>query len=172
MPHKKNPVSAENISGLARVIRSHLTIAHENNALWHERDISHSSAERLYLPDNFGLIFYALRRLTSTIDNLVINKDKIQNKVLDTYSYLSSYVLHRLIEENRYTREDLYALIQKASFESKTVFEFKEILEKSELTSETDLSFLAALDETALRNIYLKHVDKVYDRVKKTKSSE
>ncbi len=55
MPHKKNPISSENLTGMARVIRSHLTIAHENNTLWHERDISHSSAERMFLPDNLGL---------------------------------------------------------------------------------------------------------------------
>lgn len=167
MPHKKNPISGENLTGLARVIRSHLIVAHENNALWHERDISHSSAERMILPDNFGLTFYALRRLTSTIDNLVVNKDIIQNKVLENFSYLSSYVLHRLIQENRHTREELYHLVQEASFKARTIEDFKEILEKSELTSETDLNFLAALDETAIRNIYLKHIDKVFERVKR-----
>ena len=166
MPHKKNPISGENLTGLARVIRSHLVVAHENNALWHERDISHSSAERMILPDNFGLTFYALRRLTSTIDNLVINKDIIQDKVLNNFSYLSSYVLHRLIEENRHTREDLYKLMQEASFNAKSIDEFKNVLEKSELTSETDLNFLAAMDETAIRNIYLKHIDKVFERAK------
>ncbi|MFT6633565.1 MAG: adenylosuccinate lyase [Bacteriovoracaceae bacterium] len=166
MPHKKNPISGENLTGLARVIRSHLIIAHENNALWHERDISHSSSERMFLPDNLGLTFYAIRRLTSTIDNLVINTDRIQEKVLKNYSYISSYVLHRLIEENRHTREDLYQLVQEASFESKTIEDFKSILEKSKLTSETDLSFLAALDVTSIRNIYLKHIDSVYTRAK------
>jgi adenylosuccinate lyase len=70
MPHKKNPISGENITGIARVIRSHLTIAHENIPLWHERDISHSSAERLMLPDNFGLLYYAIKRMTDTIENL------------------------------------------------------------------------------------------------------
>lgn len=168
MPHKKNPISGENLTGLARLIRSHLIVAHENNSLWHERDISHSSAERMFLPDNFGLTFYALRRLTSTIDNLVINKDVIQEKVLNHYSYLSSYVLHRLIEENRHTREELYRLMQEASFNSKNIDEFKGILEKSDLTSETDLSFLTGLDETSIRNIYLKHIDKVFERVKRS----
>ena len=164
MPHKKNPISGENLSGLARVIRSHLIIAHENNMLWHERDISHSSAERMFLPDNLGLTFYALRRLTSTIDNLVVNSDHIQSKVFDNFNYLSSYVLHRLIEENRHTREELYQVVQEASFKAKNVQEFKQHLEDSELTKETDFSFLAALNETNIRNIYLKHVDKIYKR--------
>lgn len=167
MPHKKNPISAENLTGISRVIRSHVTVAHENNSLWHERDISHSSAERLILPDNFGLTFYALRRMTATIDNLHLNKDIIQEKVLHNFNYLSSYVLHRLILENNHTREELYELMQKASFEATTIIEFKEILEKSDLTSETDLHFLSQIDEISLRKIYLKHIDKVFNRVKK-----
>ncbi len=166
MPHKKNPISGENLSGLARVIRSHLLIAHENNALWHERDISHSSAERLFLPDNLGLTFYALRRLTSTVDNLVINSERVQEKVFDNFSYLSSYVLHKLIEENRSTREELYQVVQEAAFKATDVKSFKEALEASDHTSETDLSFLSSLNETTLRNIYLKHVPEVFERTK------
>jgi adenylosuccinate lyase len=141
-------------------------VAHENNALWHERDISHSSAERLVLPDNLGLTFYSLRRLTSTIENLVINTDHIQKKVMDSFNYLSSFVLHKLIEENDQTREDLYQLVQEASFEGKTIEQFKEILERSPLTKESDLSVLSSLNDTNLRNIYLKHIDAVYTRVK------
>lgn len=167
MPHKKNPISAENLTGISRVIRSHINVALENNSLWHERDISHSSAERLILPDNFGLTFYALRRMTSTIDNLHINKDIIQEKVLHNFNYLSSYVLHRLILENNHTREELYELMQKASFEATTLIEFKEILERSDLTKETDLHFLSQIDEISIRKIYLKHIDKVFNRVKK-----
>lgn len=168
MPHKKNPVSGENLTGLSRLIRSHLLVAHENNTLWHERDISHSSAERMMLPDNLGLTFYCLRRLTSTIENLVINDETIQKKVLNNYHYLSSHVLHRLIAENRATREELYKLVQSASFESTSPLQFKELLEKSELTEETDLNFIASLDETTIRGIYLKHVDKIFERVKST----
>ncbi|MBD65818.1 MAG: adenylosuccinate lyase [Halobacteriovoraceae bacterium] len=166
MPHKKNPISGENITGIARVIRSHLLIAHENNALWHERDISHSSAERLMLPDNLGLTFYAVRRLTSTIDNLVINTNQIQAKVLNEHRYLSSFVLHKLIEENDVSREDLYQLVQKASFESQNIEEFKSIIEESDLAQKSDLSLLNALDETTLRKIYLNHIDKVFERAK------
>ena len=166
MPHKKNPISGENLSGLARVIRSHLLIAHENNALWHERDISHSSAERLFLPDNLGLTFYALRRLTSTVDNLVINSERVQEKVYDNFTYLSSYVLHKLIEENRHTREELYQVVQEAAFNATDVKTFKEALEASDLTSETDFGFLSSLNETTLRNIYLKHVPEVFGRTK------
>ncbi len=166
MPHKKNPISGENLTGIARMIRSHLTVAHENNALWHERDISHSSAERMFLPDNLGLTFYALRRLSSTVENLVLNTERIQEKVLNNFSYLSSYVLHRLIEENPHSREEIYKLVQEASFNGKTLEEFKNILKMSPLTSNTDFSFLDKLDTTNIRNIYLKHVDGVFTRVK------
>lgn len=166
MPHKKNPISSENLTGIARVIRSHLTVAHENNALWHERDISHSSAERLILPDNLGLTFYALKRMTSTIENLVVHTEKIQKKVFDQYHYLSSYVLHKLIEENPFTREEIYEVVQKASFESKTVEEFKELLEKSSISKESDLTFLESLSDVRLKSIYLNHVEKVFERTK------
>lgn len=166
MPHKKNPISSENLSGVIRVIRSHVIVAHENNALWHERDISHSSAERMILPDNLGLTFYALKRMTSTVENLVIHTEKIQKKVFDQYHYLSSYILHKLIEENSHSREEIYEVVQKASFESKNVEEFRALLEASELTKQTDLSFMASLNDSTLKDIYLKQVDKVYERTK------
>jgi len=165
MPHKKNPISAENITGIARVIRSHLMIAHENVPLWHERDISHSSAERLMLPDNLGLTFYAIKRMANTIENLVINKDRIQEKVLNNYSYLSSFVLHKLLEEHDITREDAYEVVQKASFESKNTTEFFEVIKKNRNFKNTDFKGLESLDETILRKTYLKHTDKIFERV-------
>lgn len=167
MPHKKNPISAENITGIARVIRSHTMIAQENNTLWHERDISHSSAERMMLPDNLGLTFYAVRRMSSTIENIVVNKDKIQDKVLKSYEYLSSYILHKLIEENDHSREEIYAIVQQAAFNAHNVKEFISIIKEEGKFKNSDLTSLEILDETILRNTYLKHVNKVFDRVKK-----
>jgi adenylosuccinate lyase len=123
MPHKKNPISSENISGLARVIKSHLTIALENNVLWHERDISHSSAERLYLPDHFGLLTYSLRRMASTIRDLEVHRDQVQGKVDKNFTTLSSFILHSLIRENAVPREELYAIVQAASFQAKSLDE-------------------------------------------------
>jgi adenylosuccinate lyase len=165
MPHKKNPVSAENITGISRVIRSHSIIAMENISLWHERDISHSSAERLFLPDNFGLLFYSLRRMSSTIENLVINKETIQNKVFEQFRYISSYVLHKLIEENDNSREEIYAITQKASFESKTKEEFFSIIKNSGKFPKTDFKAFEILDETSLRNTFLAHISQVFSRV-------
>ncbi len=158
MPHKKNPVSGENLSGLARVLRSHSVIAHENTILWHERDISHSSAERLYLPDSFGIAVYAIRRLTGTIRDLVIHTDTIEKRVSEDFKYTSSYVLHSLLPSWNKTREELYAIIQAASFESKNLAEFEKKLSASmELPKD-----LLPLD---VKKIYLKHENKIFERI-------
>jgi len=164
MPHKKNPISSENLTGIARVIRSHLLIAHENTILWHERDISHSSAERMMLPDNLGLTFYALRRLTSVVENLIVDSDHTLEKVTDEYTYLSSFILHKLIEENNESRENLYQLVQESIFNSKDVEQLRETLSKSSLAKKSDFKFLSSLDETQIRNIYLKFVDTIFQR--------
>jgi adenylosuccinate lyase len=117
MPHKKNPISSENLCGLARVLRSHTHIALDNCLLWHERDISHSSAERLYLPDFFHLLHYSLQRLTGVLENLVLHEDIITNKVLNRPELFSSALLHHLLRVTSFSREDLYAVIQHAFFQ-------------------------------------------------------
>jgi adenylosuccinate lyase len=119
MPHKKNPIAAENLTGMARVLRSHTHIALDNIVLWHERDISHSSAERLFLPDNFGILFYALKRLKSTIDGLEFHTEEIEKRVQAQSVHLSSFFLHHLIEHSSCRREELYPLVQAASFTQK-----------------------------------------------------
>lgn len=131
MPHKKNPISSENITGLARLIRSHINVALDNIVLWHERDISHSSTERLYLPDHFGLISYALRRMTSTVQNLELHRETIESKALNNFTALSSYLLHEMILLNTHSREELYAFVQEASFSAKSANEFFSWLDKN-----------------------------------------
>ena len=142
MPHKKNPISSENITGLSRVIRSHLEIALENTVLWHERDISHSSAERLYLPDHFGLLSYSVRRMTSTIQDLEIHREAIEAKVLKNFTTLSSFILHKLIEQNAVTREELYSVVQTAAFQASSLEDFvtkiKALLQEKNLFLKTD----------------------------------
>ncbi len=158
MPHKKNPISAENLSGLSRIIRSHTVVAHENTLLWHERDISHSSAERLYLPDAFGLVTYAVRRLTSTITDLVINTPVIEKRIAEDFKYTSSYILHSLLPTWKKTREELYAIIQAASFESKSLKEFEGKLASS---LELPANFLPL----NVSEIYLKHENEIFKRI-------
>lgn len=120
MPHKKNPISSENITGIARLLRSHIIPALEDCSLWHERDISHSSVERMMLPDHFGLLAYSVRRMQNVVENLFIDRDRIESKVRTNEKIYSSYVLHKLIQMNEsINREELYELVQTAFFQSK-----------------------------------------------------
>jgi adenylosuccinate lyase len=119
MPHKKNPISSENITGIARLLRSHVTPMLENCVLWHERDISHSSVERIILPDHFGLLAYSARRMKNVVENLVIEREKIEAKVKSNEKIYSSWVLHQLIQANpEVKREQLYEVVQTAFFHS------------------------------------------------------
>ncbi len=162
MPHKKNPISSENISGLSRIIRSHMDVALQNEILWHERDISHSSAERLYLPDHFGLIAYTLRRMTSTVRDLVINREQIEKRAMNNATAITSYVLHEMIILNPVSREELYSLIQEMSFKSKNADDFtKELTIKCE---ERNLKLPHIPSLTELKDLYIKRFQKVLQR--------
>lgn len=113
MPHKKNPISAENLTGVSRLLRGYLVAAHENIALWHERDISHSAVERVIFPDAFILIHYALDRMTKVLKNLQVDKDRmLANMNLSSGHLFSSHVLLELIETGL-SREEAYKLVQK-----------------------------------------------------------
>lgn len=166
MPHKKNPISSENLSGISRIIRSHAEVAMQNTLLWHERDISHSSAERMMLPDNFGLTVYALRRLKTMVDNLELYRENIENKVLHNAHYLSSYYMHFLIETvPSIKREELYKILQNVSFapNTNTPLEFRTKLldELSKINIQTSLP---SVDSNGLRAIYLKSINTIFER--------
>ncbi|MBL6989138.1 MAG: adenylosuccinate lyase [Bacteriovoracaceae bacterium] len=166
MPHKKNPISSENLTGIARVLKSHVQIALDNIVLWHERDISHSSAERLYLPDNLGLLLYAIKRMASTVENLQFHREHIEQKVKDEFSYLSSYYLHQLVLHTDFTREESYELIQKAAFEGKSANSaevFYEALTAALKEKDVTLALNAPSFEE-VGKIYLKHVDSIFSR--------
>lgn len=162
MPHKKNPISSENISGLSRLIRSHVEVALQNNVLWHERDISHSSTERLYLPDHFGLVSYAVRRMTSTVRDLELHREKIEAKALENFSALSSYLLHEMILLNSTTREELYAFVQEASFTAKNADEFFQWIETQGKKKGYQLPVL--LKQNELKDHYVKRFAAVLAR--------
>lgn len=162
MPHKKNPISSENISGLSRLIRSHMEVALQNNVLWHERDISHSSTERLYLPDHFGLVSYATRRMASTVRDLELHREKIEAKALENFSALSSYLLHEMILINPTTREELYAFIQEASFTAKSADEFFNWIETNGKAKGYKLPTL--LKQTELKKHYVSRFEQVLKR--------
>ena len=171
MPHKKNPISGENLTGMARLLRSHCLVALENIVLWHERDISHSSTERLYLPDHLGLFCYTLKRLKTTVENVVFYKDVIESKVYRSSDYLSSYYLHYLITNSTLRRDELYPLVQKAAFQTGHSLQsegqslsfhknMKKILQEHNISLEID-----SLESNDIKNIYLGDVDDVFSRI-------
>lgn len=166
MPHKKNPISSENITGMSRILRSHLIPMLENCVLWHERDISHSSVERMIFPDHFGLLAYALRRMKTVVENLVINRDHIEKKVQENEKIYSSLVLHKLIEMNpQVKREELYETVQAVFFKSRSKDELKELL-KDELTKKNlnhDAKTWIDLDN--LRRHYQEQFKKIQQRL-------
>jgi adenylosuccinate lyase len=115
MPHKRNPVASERISGLARVIRGHAQAALENVALWHERDISHSSAERVIIPDACGLLDFMVHEATTVLDGLRVFPDRMRaNLEADGGLAFSHAVLLALVEKGL-SRDDAYAIVQRAS---------------------------------------------------------
>ncbi len=115
MPHKKNPISSENITGLARLLRGYMLSSFENIALWHERDISHSSVERVIFPDGFILADYALVRMRGVLDNLIVNKKRMIENLDSTQGLVySSHLLLRLVEKGL-TREQAYFHVQRLS---------------------------------------------------------
>ncbi len=120
MPHKKNPISGENITGLARLLRSYAVPALENIALWHERDISHSAVERVVFPDSFILADYALNRMAELVEGLYVDEEKMKANMNNSQGQLySSQVLTALVKAGL-TRDEAYSLIQETSHKLKS----------------------------------------------------
>ncbi|MFN8791258.1 MAG: adenylosuccinate lyase [Bdellovibrionales bacterium] len=115
MPHKKNPISSENITGLSRLLRGYLLASFENIALWHERDISHSSVERVIFPDSFALTDYALVRMRAILEGLFVNSKRMLENLERTQGLVySSHLLLKLVEKGL-TREQAYFHVQRLS---------------------------------------------------------
>ncbi len=123
MPHKKNPISAENITGLSRLLRSYLQSSLENIILWHERDISHSSVERVIFPDAFILCDYALFRMRNILENLVIQKDNMKKNLLSSGGVVFSSQILLLLVKNGVSRQVAYSWVQKAAHTKNVTFE-------------------------------------------------
>ncbi|MEK6720323.1 MAG: adenylosuccinate lyase [Chloroflexota bacterium] len=116
MPHKRNPIVSERIAGLARLLRGYAQTAFENQPLWHERDISHSSAERVILPDATILLDYMLVRMTTLIEGLIVRPERMRENIERGLGlHASSRVLVALVEEAGLSREDAYAVVQRAA---------------------------------------------------------
>jgi adenylosuccinate lyase len=134
MPHKKNPIVSERLVGIARVLRGYLTTGLEDVALWHERDISHSSAERIILPDAVQLGYYALVQATQLVDGLVVHEDRMRENLVELTHGLvfSQSVLIALIDAGM-GRDEAYRMVQAAARRSTEVsLSFRTVLEDDE----------------------------------------
>ena len=160
MPHKKNPVLCENLCGLARVVRSNMFASFENINLWHERDISHSSAERIIFPDSLILADFMLHRFKNVMENLVVHEDNMRkNTQLYGGVIYSQKVLLKLVDKGM-TREEAYRIVQKHALNALNGGNFKNGLREENLLSETEL------DECFDISGYLKNIDKIFERFK------
>ena len=166
MPHKKNPILSENLTGISRIIRSSVVPLMENISLWHERDISHSSVERIICPDALILIDFSLNRLKGVIKNLVVNKNKMKLNLMNTNGlYNSQRVLLELIKKG-ISREKAYRIVQSVAMKSwDKNLNFQTLLQRDKevkkFLSRNDLAKIFDL------NYYLKYVNFLFNRVLK-----
>jgi adenylosuccinate lyase len=164
MPHKRNPVGCEQISGLARVVRGNMLAAYEDVALWHERDISHSSVERIILPDSTTLVDYMLARTTRIIGELRVFPARMLRNLESTHGLIYSGVLLQDLVEKGMSREDAYKAVQEnAMIAWESEGNFRERAAK-------DPRITKFLDAAALANAFdlqrqLRNIDKLFDRV-------
>ncbi|BCR36213.1 adenylosuccinate lyase [Mariniplasma anaerobium] len=164
MPHKKNPISSENITGLSRILRGYTIPALENIALWHERDISHSSVERIILVDSTTLIDYMLNRYTNTLSKLIVYENKMLENI--NLSYGANYAQHvlNLLIDKGFDRTYAYDIIQKLAYQAMNEqISFKELI-----LSHQEINQAIKIDE--LNPIfnpkqYLKHTDYIFNKI-------
>jgi adenylosuccinate lyase len=164
MPHKRNPIGSENMTGLARVIRGHMMTAYENVTLWHERDISHSSAERIILPDATILLNYMLNRFGNIVKNLTVFPENMKRNMERTYGLIySQRVLLALIDKGL-SREKAYDTVQPKAMEAwEKQIQFRQLLDEDEVIT----SYLSKeeLDDCFDYNYHLKNVDVIFERL-------
>ena len=164
MPHKRNPVSSENISGCSRVLRGYMVPAYENIPLWHERDISHSSVERIILPDATILLDYMLNRFSGVVEKLTVFEDNMKENIYKTYGLtFSQRVLHMLIDKGM-SREKAYDTVQPLAmkaWEEKTMF--RDLVEADE-TVRAQLSE-EEIEEAFDLEHHTRNVDRIFKRV-------
>ena len=164
MPHKRNPVLSENLSGLARIVRSQVTPALENVALWHERDISHSSVERMIAPDATITLDFALARLSGVIDKLIVYPDAMAENLGRLGGVIFSERVLLALTQAGMSREDAYAAVQRNAMESwKGRGDFRGLLEAdADVTKHLDGDSLSALFDLGG---HTRHVDMIFARV-------
>jgi adenylosuccinate lyase len=164
MPHKRNPISSENITGCARVLRGYMVSAYENIPLWHERDISHSSVERIILPDATILLDYMLQRFSDVIEKLVVYPGNMAENMEKTHGLVYSQRLLLMLIEKGLSREYAYDTIQplamKAWNEKRS---FRKLVENDQTISENLTA--VEIDEAFDVNHHTRMVGEIFERV-------
>jgi adenylosuccinate lyase len=162
MPHKQNPVVAERICGLARVVRAAATVGLENVALWHERDISHSSAERVVIPDAFLALDYMLDRFAWLVEGLVVRAERMRRNLESSHSLFFSQRLLLALVDSGLSRDEAYRLAQRHALRAwDEEQDFRELVRADrELAGRVDLDAVFDL------NAYTRHVDTVFERLR------
>ncbi|MBI5417914.1 adenylosuccinate lyase [Candidatus Poribacteria bacterium] len=164
MPHKKNPILSERLTGMARIIRGNVIPMLENNTLWHERDISHSSVERVVLPDSTILLDYMLSKLSYMLENLVVYQDNMMTNLNKTKGLIFSQRVLLALVNKGFTREEAYQIVQKnALLVWDKNIDFKELLLN-------DPQIKNAFKQNEIENIfdlkfYLRNIDKIFKRL-------
>jgi len=164
MPHKRNPIGSENITGLSRVLRGYMATAYENVALWHERDISHSSAERIILPDATILLDYMLHRFTGIVKNLTVYPENMLRNMEKSLGLIYSQRILLALVDKGLSREEAYGLVQPRTMEAwERQVPFKELLlQDGRVTSHLSAEEIGACFDPAY---HLKHVDLIFERL-------
>ncbi|MBS8266206.1 adenylosuccinate lyase [Mesobacillus boroniphilus] len=164
MPHKRNPIGSENMTGMARVIRGYMTTAYENVPLWHERDISHSSAERIILPDATIALNYMLNRFGNIVKNLTVYPENMKRNMDRTLGLIySQRVLLALIDKGM-SREEAYDTVQPRAMEAwEKQVQFRSLIEQDEKIA--GLLSEAEIDDCFDYNYHIKHVDMIFERL-------
>jgi adenylosuccinate lyase len=164
MPHKRNPVTSEQISGLARVVRANAQAGFENVALWHERDISHSSVERVILPDSTTLVDYTLKKTTNLIESMFVYPARMKANLESTGGLVFSGQLLLDLVENGVSREDAYRMVQSHAMRAwKEGLNFRELIE-------ADPSITKRVPAQAIKQAFdikrqLRNIDAIFERI-------
>ncbi|HIX01153.1 MAG TPA: adenylosuccinate lyase [Candidatus Ligilactobacillus excrementigallinarum] len=163
MPHKRNPIGSENICGMARVLRGNIVTAYEDVALWHERDISHSSAERVILPDTTIGLDYMLNRFNRILTNLDVFPETMKENMKRTYGLIYSQRLLLKLINTGMSREQAYDMVQKLTAKSwNEHLQFKDLVEDSEIA---DILSQEEIDDAFDYSYHLRYVNDIYKKV-------
>lgn len=161
MPHKRNPITAERICGLARIVRANAVVGLENVALWHERDISHSSAERVVIPDSFLAVDYMLARFTWLVEGLVVREERMRENLWSSHGLFFSQRLLLALVESGLTRDGAYRLVQRSAMRA-----WDESLPFEELVrADPEIAGRVSLDGVFDLGVYTAHVPVIFDRL-------